>query len=237
MPTILIIEDDTNIRFSIETALNDEGYSVISCDNGSDGLAVANKLSPDLILLDLLLPELDGRDLLTAYRANNTVTPIIILTALSDVKNKVECLDNGANDYIDKPFSLDELLARIRVCLRNEKKESTPNQHNETLCFGDMIIDPTNETVKIKNHTIYLKRKEYALLIALAKNEGSLVKRKQLIQSIWNDDISSGSNTIDTHIHSLRKALGKYSDYEFILTEYGRGYRFQPKLKTNVTQS
>ena len=122
MPTILIIEDDTNIRFSIETALNDEGYSVISCDNGSDGLAVANKLSPDLILLDLLLPELDGRDLLTAYRANNTVTPIIILTALSDVKNKVECLNNGANDYIDKPFSLDELLARIRVCLRNEKK-------------------------------------------------------------------------------------------------------------------
>ena len=229
MASILLIEDDPNIRFTIEMALNDEGYRVISCDNGADGLNAALNIHPDLILLDLLLPELDGRDLLVQFKKNNSTTPVIVLTALSDNENRISCLDNGADDYLSKPFSIEELLARIRVCLRRVEAFSKKDE-SKVLFFGDMTIDLDGEVVKIKNEPVYLKRKEYALLVLLAQNKGTLVKRKALIQRIWGEGVPSGSNTIDAHIYGLRKAL-EPSDYDFITTEYGRGYRFDTSKK------
>lgn len=229
MASILLIKDDPNIRFTIEMALNDEGYRVISCDNGADGLNAALNIHPDLILLDLLLPELDGRDLLVQFKKNNSTTPVIVLTALSDNENRISCLDNGADDYLSKPFSIEELLARIRVCLRRVEAFSKKDE-SKVLSFGDMTIDLDGEVVKIKNEPVYLKRKEYALLVLLAQNKGTLVKRKALIQRIWGEGVPSGSNTIDAHIYGLRKAL-EPSDYDFITTEYGRGYRFDTSKK------
>lgn len=231
MASILLVEDDPSIRFSVEMALSDEGYSVMTCDNGSVGLTSALALKPDLILLDLLLPGLDGREFIVEFRKQELSIPIIVLTALTGDEDKITCLDSGADDYICKPFSIDEMLARIRVCLRKKGPSIAAPVANRVLSFGDMTIDLDEEVVSIKGEPVYLKRKEYALLVALAENEGALVKRKWLIDKVWDKSVSSTTNTIDAHIYSLRKALNKTSDYEYIATEYGRGYRFQPKLK------
>lgn len=230
MASILLVEDDPTIRLSVEMALSDEGYSVMTCDDGNAGLASALALRPDLILLDLLLPGLDGREFIVEFRKKELAIPIIVLTALSGDEDKITCLDSGADDYVCKPFSIDELLARIRVCLRKSATapvQAAPNK----LEFGDMVINLDDEVVTVKGEPVYLKRKEYALLLALAQEDGALLKRKWLIDKVWGKSVSPTTNTIDAHIYSLRKALDKVSDYEFIATEYGRGYRFQPKLK------
>ena len=228
MASILLIEDDPTIRFTVEMALSDEGYRVSTCDNGDDGLASALNLHPNLILLDLLLPGLDGRELLVRFREIDPITPIIVLTALSEDADKISCLNNGADDYVCKPFSIDELLARIRANLRkaeNMRLESTPKQ--AIMQFGDLTIDTQHEQALIKGKPIYLKRREYELLLALAQNAGTIVKRRWLIEKVWNKNVSPSTNTVDAHIYNLRKALDNDSEYEFISTEYGRGYRLQ----------
>lgn len=230
MTSILLIEDDPNIRLAIEIALNDEGYRAVSCDNGVDGLKAALNMKPDLVLLDLLLPEMDGRELLVRLRETEPLTPIIIVTALSDNSNRITCLDNGADDYLSKPFSIDELLARIRVCLRRANAlKISPDKHENIISSGDMIIDLDNKTVTIKGNQIYLKRKEYDLLVALAQSR-DLIDRRTLIKEVWGNEVSSSTNTIDAHIYNLRKALDA-SDFDYISTEYGRGYRFEAKPK------
>lgn len=234
MASVLLIEDDPNIRFAVEIALSDEGYSVSTCDNGDAGLASALSLHPDLILLDLLLPGLDGRDLLVRFREHDLATPVIVLTALSEDADKISCLDNGADDYVCKPFSIDELLARVRANLRKaDLTRQAPVPAGQMLDFGDLSIDLAHEQALVKGKPIYLKRKEYALLVALAQNAGAVVKRQWLLDEVWKGKVSPATNTIDAHIYSLRKALDKASDYDFISTEYGRGYRFQPVPKTS----
>lgn len=232
MASILLIEDDPNIRFSIELTLNDEGYRVMSCDNGADGLSAALGIKPDLVLLDLLLPEFDGRELLVELKRQCPNVPVVVLTALSDDKNKISCLDNGADDYVTKPFSIDELLARIRVCLRRSaafgaSTEATP----KTQQFGDMEVNLASERVSIKGEPVYLKKKEFAILKTLLQRQGSLVKRSSLVKTVWGEGISSNSSTVDSHIYSLRKALAS-SEYEFIETKYGQGYCFNVTQKT-----
>lgn len=234
MPAILLIEDDPNIRFAVEMALTDEGFSVSTCDNGEIGLASALSLHPDLILLDLLLPGLDGREVLVRFREHDPTTPVIVLTALSEDADKITCLDSGADDYVCKPFSIDELLARVRANLRKgDNRRVPPKDGDNMLRFGDLSIDLEHEQAIVKGEPIYLKRKEYALLLALARNEGTVVRRKWLIDEVWNGSVSPTTNTIDAHIYNLRKALDKASDYDFISTEYGRGYRFQPVPKAS----
>lgn len=230
MPKILLIEDDPNIRMAAEFALSDAGYSIVSCNNGTDGFASALNVNPDLILLDLMLPGMSGHDFLKEYRAQNTFVPIIVLTAYTSEQEKVFCLDHGADDFIDKPFSVNELLARIRANLRRSKLpvQSKVDSLEE---FGDMVINLEQGKVTIKGEAVSLRNREYEILQVLAQHRGSLVTRDKLIQSVWKGKTPSTNTVIDVHMHNLRKTLESRSDYRLIMTEYGKGYRLQATLK------
>lgn len=226
MARILLVEDDPNIRMAADFALNDAGHSIISCDNGIDGFTSATSLNPDLILLDLMLPGMDGRTFIKEFRAINQVTPIIVLTAYTSEQEKVFCLDAGADDFIDKPFSVNELLARIRANLRRSTLPSQSPEHAiET--FGDLTIDLEKDQVFVKGIPVLLRNREYEILCVLARNRGALVTRNDLIKHVWNGNTPSNSTTIDVHMHNLRKSIEATSDYRLITTEYGKGYRLQ----------
>lgn len=226
MEKILLVEDDPNIRMAAEFALSDAGYSIVACDNGLDGYANALSVEPDLILLDLMLPGMSGHDFLKEFRAQNTLVPIIVLTAYTSEQEKVFCLDLGADDFIDKPFSVNELLARIRANLR---RSTLPIQSRAGSLeeFGDMIIDFEQGKVTIKGEPVVLRNREYEILQVLARHRGSLVTRDKLIQSVWKGKVPSTNTVIDVHMHNLRKSLESRSDYRLITTEYGRGFRLQ----------
>lgn len=230
MEKILLVEDDPNIRMAAEFALSDAGYSIVACDNGLDGYANALSIDPDLILLDLMLPGMNGHDFLKEFRAQNTLVPIIVLTAYTSEQEKVLCLDLGADDFIDKPFSVNELLARIRANLR---RSTLPIQsHAGSLEeFGDMSINFEQGEVTIKGEPVMLRNREYEILQVLARHRGSLVTRDKLIQTVWKGKAPSTSTVIDVHMHNLRKSLESRSDYRLIATEYGRGFRLQAMPK------
>lgn len=226
MEKILLVEDDPNIRMAAEFALSDAGYSIVACDNGLDGYANALSVDPDLILLDLMLPGMSGHDFLKEFRAQNTLVPIIVLTAYTSEQEKVFCLDLGADDFIDKPFSVNELLARIRANLR---RSTLPIQSRAGSLeeFGDMAIDFEQGEVTIKGEPVVLRNREYEILQVLARHRGSLVTRDKLIQTVWKGKAPSTNTVIDVHMHNLRKSLESRSDYRLIATEYGRGFRLQ----------
>lgn len=226
MEKILLVEDDPNIRMAAEFALSDAGYSIVACDNGLDGYANALSIDPDLILLDLMLPGMSGHDFLKEFRAQNTLVPIIVLTAYTSEQEKVFCLDLGADDFIDKPFSVNELLARIRANLR---RSTLPIQSRAGSLeeFGDMAIDFEQGEVTIKGEPVVLRNREYEILQVLARHRGSLVTRDKLIQTVWKGKAPSTNTVIDVHMHNLRKSLESRSDYRLIATEYGRGFRLQ----------
>lgn len=230
MEKILLVEDDPNIRMAAEFALSDAGYSIVACDNGLDGYANALSIDPDLILLDLMLPGMSGHDFLKEFRAQNTLVPIIVLTAYTSEQEKVFCLDLGADDFIDKPFSVNELLARIRANLR---RSTLPIQSRAGSLeeFGDMTIDLEQGEVTIKGEPVVLRNREYEILQVLARHRGSLVTRDKLIQAVWKGKAPSTNTVIDVHMHNLRKSLESRSDYRLIATEYGRGFRLQATPK------
>lgn len=226
MEKILLVEDDPNIRMAAEFALSDAGYSIVACDNGLDGYANALSIDPDLILLDLMLPGMSGHDFLKEFRSQNTLVPIIVLTAYTSEQEKVFCLDLGADDFIDKPFSVNELLARIRANLR---RSTLPIQSRAGSLeeFGDMAIDFEHGEVTIKGEPVVLRNREYEILQVLARHRGSLVTRDKLTQTVWKGKAPSTNTVIDVHMHNLRKSLESRSDYRLIATEYGRGFRLQ----------
>lgn len=230
MAKILLVEDDPNIRTAAEFALTDAGYTIVTCDNGVDGLTNALSVKPDLILLDLMLPEMDGHTLLKKFRGQNNATPLIVLTAYSSEQEKIFCLDAGADDFIDKPFSINELLARIRANLRRSAISSHADGEQQQQ-YGDMIIDFALNTVSVKGLPVSLRNREYEILEVLAGNQGALVTRDDLIREVWNGKPPSTSATIDVHMHNLRKSLEADSDYQLIATEYAKGWRLRPSLK------
>lgn len=230
MAKILLVEDDPNIRMAAEFALSDAGYSIVSCNNGTDGFASALSVEPDLILLDLMLPGMSGHDFLKEYRAQNTFVPIIVLTAYTSEQEKIFCLDHGADDFIDKPFSVNELLARIRANLR---RSMLPVQSRSDALeeFGDMTIDLEQGDVTVKGEPVSLRNREYEILQVLARHRGGLVTRDKLVQSVWKGKAPSTNTAIDVQMHNLRKTLESRSDYHLIVTEYGKGYRLQATPK------
>lgn len=226
MSTILLVEDDPTIRLTMEFALTKAGYAVSSCENGLAGLERAQEIEPDLILLDIMLPGMNGFDIATKLRETDSTTPIIMLTALDRNEDKIRGLDAGADDYITKPFSTEVLLARIRANMRRAQVHAP--QSKEIIEFGDMSIDVPNSRVKIKGEVIELRSKEYGLLLALASRPGALCRREWLAKEVWQEDFLSTSRTIDVHIRRIRKAVEEPSDYLYIHTVHGMGYRFEP---------
>jgi DNA-binding response OmpR family regulator len=215
---ILVVEDDQRIGSSLARALQGQGYSVEWARNGADALDLLEPYTA-FVILDLGLPDVDGVDLCRTLRAKSPSTQVLILTARGDEVDVVVGLDAGADDYIVKPFGLAELLARIRVCERRR-----PNAAN--LIVGDLEIAVDERRVTVRSEPVELSAKEYELLVLLARNAGEIVRRSQLIESIWDPGSFGSTKTIDTHVWSLRRKLDG-SQPSRITTVRGVGYRLE----------
>ncbi len=223
---ILIVEDEKDIVKMLDYNLKKEGFKTLSAHNGEDGLDMARKENPDLILLDLMLPGVDGLDVCKAIKneAKTSHIPIIILTAKAQETDKIVGLELGADDYMTKPFSPRELIARIKALLRRMKeKDKLP----EVLRIGDLTIDFSKIMVSIKDKPIELTAKEFELLKTLIKAKGRVLSRDYLLDTIWGFDqaLEIQTRTVDVHIQTLRKKIK--SEAKRIVTVKNYGYRFQ----------
>jgi two-component system response regulator QseB len=217
---LLLVEDDAMIGRSLQRGLRQEGYALDWVRDGQSASAALRTESYALVLLDLGLPRLSGRALLAELRARKDQTPVLIITARDAVADRVEGLDAGADDYLVKPFSFEELGARIRVLLRRRSGTAEP-----LIRRGDLTLDPATRQVQLAGQEVHLSVREYTLLEVLLRRPGVPLSRSQLEQAIygWGEEI--GSNAIEVHIHALRRKLGA----EWIETVRGVGYRI-PKL-------
>ena len=225
MPTILIVEDDDTVREALSAGLESEGYEVILSDNGLDGLKQAKEEGPDLILLDLMLPEMDGLSVCRALRRDSDV-PIIMLTARGTEMDKIVGLETGADDYVVKPFSLGELLARIRSLLRRTKNDKQENQMQ--LTSGDISLDLTSRRVSKDDAEVHLTQKEFNLLAELIRNKGAVLSRDLLLEKVWGYSYVGNTHTVDVHIRWLREKIElDPSKPVRIVTVRGVGYPFE----------
>ncbi len=225
MARVLVVEDDPIIRQTVEYALKRAGFDTTSVADGREGLDAARRIKPDLILLDLMLPSMDGYLVAEELRTTDKDVAIIMVTALDQERDKVRGLDAGADDYITKPFSMQELLARVRANLRRVKEREVLSKQ-ETITVGDLIVEPSEFRVSIKGVPTKLRLKEFQLLVSLASEPGALKTRQALAEEVWGYDFLPSSRTIDVHIRRLRQAIEDPSDYVYIHTVHGLGYRF-----------
>ena len=222
---ILVIDDEAQIRKLLEITLESNGYKVSQAPTAKAGLLMAANHPPDLILLDIGLPDENGHHVLQQLREWFT-NPVIILSVQSSEDDIVKALDNGANDYLVKPFRTGELLARLRSSLRN----TMPEENNQALDYGDLQIDLSARTVKKKNENIKLTATEYTLLALFAKNEGKVLTHQYLLRQVWGPGYINQSQYLRVFIAQLRKKIENDPNRpEFILTQSGVGYRFVAK--------
>jgi len=211
---ILIVEDEPDLLRSLAQALREEGYAVDSANNGADGLFNAESYDYDAIVLDVMLPKLDGWELLKRLRKIKK-TPVLMLTARDQTRDRVKGLDTGADDYMVKPFDLPELFARLRALIRRSADKTT-----NVVEIGDVKIDTAARNVSLKGKPVELTAREYSLLEFLALHRGEVVTRTQLYEHLFDENDSTLSNLLDVHVSNVRKKLGA----EFITTRRGHGY-------------
>ena len=215
-PRILLVDDEPRIRDFVARALGAAGYTVDAASSGSDGLSMALTADYDLVILDLLMPGVDGRTILAQLLAQRREQPVLVLSCLADVTTKVDCLELGAQDYLTKPFSLAELLARVRARLRWEGHAT-----GEVLRAGDLVLDVGRLEADIGHGPVALTRLEFLLLRELIEHAGQSVGKGQLLASVWGYDFDPGSNVVDVCVRRLRSKLG----FDLIKTVRGEGYR------------
>ncbi len=211
---VLVVEDEPDLLGSILQALREDGYAADGAADGEEGLYKAEAYEYDALVLDLMLPRLDGWELLRRLRATRK-TPVLILTARDAVRDRVRGLDGGADDYLVKPFDIDELLARVRALIRRAASEAQPS-----LVIGEVVVDTATRTVTRGGRPVPLTAREYALVEFLALHRGKLVTRTMLYEHLFDENESSLSNLLDVHVSNIRKKLG----HEFITTRRGHGY-------------
>jgi DNA-binding response OmpR family regulator len=216
---ILVIEDEKKIAHFIKNGLKEEGYAVDVCYDGETGLNHAQINEYDLLVVDLMLPKIDGLTLCKNFRKENTTTPILILTARSSIQDKVTGLDSGANDYLTKPFAFEEFLARIRALLRVKT-----NAVSNKLKYADLSMDLLTHTVKRGTKDISLTTKEFSLLEYLLRNAETVVTRTMISEHVWGVDFETFTNSIDVYINYLRNKIDHGFDKKLIHTLRGRGY-------------
>ncbi|MBO8440940.1 MAG: response regulator transcription factor [Firmicutes bacterium] len=222
--TILIIEDEEKMSRFVELELQHEGYQTETAFDGRSGLNLALKNDYLLILLDLMLPELNGLDVCRRIREEKK-TPIIIMTARDSVIDRVSGLDHGADDYIVKPFAIEELLARIRSLLRRTELQEKDNKDKQTILkFKDLIIEKENRIVRRNDEIIDLTKREYELLLILMENINVVLSREVLLQRVWGYDSEAETNVVDVYIRYLRNKIDKNHDESYIQTVRGTGY-------------
>jgi two-component system KDP operon response regulator KdpE len=227
MTRVLIVDDEPQILRALRINLTARQYDVTTASNGSDALAAASESHPDLIVLDLGLPDLDGVDVIRALRTWSPV-PIIVLSGRADSRDKVNALDAGADDYITKPFSVDELLARVRAVTR---RRTSPDA-SVTARIGRFNVDLTSRTAQMANdpsHQTHLTRTEWLLLDVLVRNPGKLVAQRQLLQEVWGPTYLQESQYLRQYMAQLRRKLeDEPARPRHLITEPGMGYRFLP---------
>ncbi len=225
MEKILIIEDEESILMALEDNLRLEGYEVSSAKDGLKGLSMAKEQGYDLIILDIMLPKMDGFEVCKQLRQAGIATPILILTAKSQEIDKVLGLELGADDYVTKPFSPRELLARVKALLRRAKE---PKRGIDLYHFGDVEVDFIKYEAKKKGQPIYLTALEFALLHFLIKHKDQVMHRDSILDDVWGDDVYVTPRTVDKHIAHLRKKIeDEPANPKYIIGVRGVGYKFK----------
>ena len=221
--SILVIDDDRNILAIIEMYLRKAGYEVTCVERGDEALQAFRRAQPDLVVLDVMLPGMDGWEVLDKLRQESDV-PVIMLTAKGDTLDRIQGLDLGADDYIVKPFDAKELLARIKAVLR---RSSLP-ENEKCVTFEDLEISLDNYSVTLDGKQIEMPPKEIELLFFLASREGKVFTREQLLEQVWGFDFFGDSRTVDVHVKRIREKLGERDAWQ-LKTVWGVGYKFEAK--------
>ena len=233
MHKVLIIEDDIQIVELLKIHLEDLSCECRSVLNGMEALEVASKQSFDLVILDLMLPGINGMEICRRLRLSGNLTPIMILSAKSEEIDKVLGLETGADDYLTKPFSVREFIARVKVIFRRQEGigEAFYRSDRTQMKFGELEIDLDKRKAVLNNSRIELSKKEFDLLNLLASNPGRSYSRKQLLNMVWGYDFEGYEHTVNSHINRLRGKIERdISNPQYILTTWGVGYRFNEEL-------
>jgi DNA-binding response OmpR family regulator len=226
METILVIEDDQSIALGIEKNLRFEGFRVLTARDGEEGLELAINKAPDAVILDVMLPRMSGFEVLKTLRKHEITIPVLMLTARDQEIDKIMGLDLGADDYITKPFSIGELLARVRACLRRRKIVQGTDM--ETFTFDDVEVDFPGQSVRRRGKEVEISLKEFELLRYMIQNRGKALSRDQILNKVWGYDYYGTNRTIDNFITKLRQKLEKNPNKPLrFITIRGLGYKFQ----------
>jgi DNA-binding response OmpR family regulator len=221
---VLIVEDEAGIVRMLERGLVAHGHQPVSADNGEDGVRLAADETVDLVLLDIMLPGLDGHEVLKRIRALRPELPVLMLTARDDLQNKVGALDAGADDYLTKPFAFEELLARIRALTRR-----TDQPRASLIEAGDLRVDLHSHRAWREGKQIELSSREFALLEYFMRHPGQALSRQQILSAIWDYAFDPGSNVVDVYVRYLRRKIDRRGEPSLIETVRGVGYRFNPQ--------
>jgi|SRR6218665_720329 len=229
MKKILLVEDEAHVASFIKKGLTEEGYEVSVAFDGKSGLQLALQNPFDIIILDIMLPEMNGLDVCKAIREENQQVPILFLTALGTPENVVLGLGNGADDYLVKPFKFIELIARIKTLWRRvdgkpKKKKETEVQEDYIYNFGDLNLNDYTKTVTRNEEKISLTSKEYKLLLYFLKNKNKVLSRLDILEAVWDVDYELGTNVVDVYVNYLRKKIDTKPDEKIIHTIVGMGY-------------
>ncbi|MDH3457350.1 MAG: response regulator transcription factor [Gemmatimonadota bacterium] len=220
---ILLVEDDSNLRAFLRKAFREEGYAVDQASTGNEGLAAALETKYDCIVLDLMLPGMDGFTIVRELRERSVHTPVLMLTARGELTDKVRGLEGGADDYLTKPFDLAELLARLQALVRRAQFKRA----DSALDVGMVRLNVATRVVTVAGKNIDLSPREFSLLEFLMRNAGRTMSRSRIAEAVWNYQFDSGTNVVDVYINYLRKKLGELSDGTEIVTVRGVGYRLE----------
>ncbi|MBQ7091498.1 MAG: response regulator transcription factor [Clostridia bacterium] len=219
--TILVIDDDRNILAIIEMYLKKEGYEVVTCERGDTAIEAFRKAAPSLVVLDVMLPGMDGWEVLAKLREESAV-PVIMLTAKGDTTDRIQGLDLGADDYMAKPFEAKELIARIKAVMRR----SASAEEEKCVAFQNLSISLDNYSVMLDGRQVEMPPKEIELLYFLASRPGKVFTREQLLEQVWGFDFFGDSRTVDVHVKRIREKLGERTEWQ-IKTVWGVGYKFE----------
>jgi len=218
------VEDESHVCSFINKGLSEEGYQVTIAMDGNQGLNLALEHPFDLLILDIMLPGINGIEICRQVRSNNVNSPILFLTALGTTENVVMGLDSGADDYLAKPFKFIELLARVRTLLRRTESPDNSERNVEKFRFADLEVDDKTKTVLRNGLNISLTSTEYRLLLMFMKNKGIVLSRMDILEEVWGVDFDMGTNVVDVYVNYLRRKLEKRNKSRLIQTRIGMGY-------------
>jgi DNA-binding response OmpR family regulator len=229
---LMIVDDEVDLLAELKPLLERSGYQVVSATNGEQALELAAKEQPDLIILDMLMPRLDGRDVLRRLRQSGNLTPVILLTRVNTTAERVLSLQEGADDYLNKPFDPLELLARVQAVLRRTQSGSLPLSSFRYLSSGTLVLDRQARQVSLAGQTVNLTARAVGVLEFMMLNPHEIIPRERLLDEVWGWSSAIETRAVDIRIAEIRKALGEDSEQpEYIETVIGQGYRFLGEVR------